>query len=101
YVPKTVAAKEFIFSVIGEEKAFIASFVVLALYGVMRFEGVRIAGNGKDKLGMILATGIVALLFTHIFQNIAMTIGVMPITGLPLPLMSYGGRVIRLVLDVK
>ncbi|MSR64657.1 MAG: rod shape-determining protein RodA [Verrucomicrobiae bacterium] len=98
YLPKTVAPNDFIFSVIAEEKGFLGCLVVLALYGVILFEGVRIAGNAKDKLGMILAAGLTAMLFTHIFQNIGMTIGLMPITGLPLPLLSYGGSFMLLVM---
>jgi rod shape determining protein RodA len=51
----------------------------------------RIASHARDRLGMLLATGIVAMLFSHVFINLGMTIGLMPITGLPLPLLSYGG----------
>jgi len=98
YLPKTVAPNDFIFSVLAEETGFVGGIVVLALYGVILFEGVRIAANAKDKLGMILATGIVAMLFTHIFQNVGMTIGLVPITGLPLPLLSYGGSFMLLVM---
>lgn len=98
YLPKTVAPNDFIFSVIAEEQGFLGGIAILALYGVMLFEGVRIAGNARDKLGMILATGIVAMLFTHIFQAIGMTIGLVPITGLPLPLLSYGGSFVVLVM---
>ncbi len=100
YLPKTVAFNDFIFSVIGEEKGFLGGIIILFLYGVILFEGVRIAGNARDRLGMILAAGIVAMLFTHIFQNIGMTIGLMPITGLPLPLLSYGGSFTFLVMAV-
>lgn len=98
YLPKTVAPNDFIFSVIAEEQGFLGAIVILTLYGVILFEGIRIAGNARDKLGMILATGIVAMLFTHIFQNIGMTIGLVPITGLPLPLLSYGGSFMILVM---
>ena len=98
YLPKTVAPNDFIFSVIAEENGFLGSAVIVGLYGVILLEGVRIAGNAKDKLGLILATAVVAMLFTHIFQNIGMTIGVVPITGLPLPLLSYGGSFMLLVM---
>jgi rod shape determining protein RodA len=61
------------------------------LHGVILFRGLRIAANARDRLGMLLATGVVVMLFFHVFVNVGMTIGLMPITGLPLPLLSYGG----------
>ena len=91
YLPRTVAPNDFLFSVIGEEKGFVGSTCVLGLYAVLLFSGLRIAANARDRLGMLLATGVVAMLFFHIFINVGMTIGLMPITGLPLPLLSYGG----------
>lgn len=91
YLPRTVAPNDFLFSVIAEEKGFIGSACVLGLYAVILFSGMRIAANARDRLGMLLATGVVAMLFFHVFINVGMTIGLMPITGLPLPLLSYGG----------
>jgi rod shape determining protein RodA len=91
YLPRTVAPNDFLFSVIAEEKGFIGSACVVGLYGVILFSGLRIAAYARDRLGMLLATGVVAMLFFHIFINVGMTIGLMPITGLPLPLLSYGG----------
>ena len=91
YLPKAVAHNDFIFSVIAEEKGFMGSVTVIALYSVVLFTGIRIAGQARDRLGKLLATGIVAMWFSHIFINIGMNIRLMPVTGVPLPLLSYGG----------
>jgi rod shape determining protein RodA len=91
YLPSTVAPDDFLFSVIAEEKGFVGSLGVVGLYAVILFSGLRIAANARDRLGMLLATGVVVMLFFHIFINVGMTIGLMPVTGLPLPLLSYGG----------
>ena len=90
-LPRSVTPNDFLFSVIAEEKGFLGSVSVLGLYGVILFRGLRIAAEARDRLGMLLAAGIVAMLFCHVFINVGMTIGLMPITGLPLPLLSYGG----------
>ena len=65
--------------------------VVLALYGLLIFSGLRVASLARDRLGKTLAIGIVALWFSHVFINIGMNIRLMPVTGLPLPLLSDGG----------
>jgi rod shape determining protein RodA len=91
YLPRAVAHNDFIFSVIAEETGFAGSLLVLGLYSVVLFSGVKIAGQARDRLGRILASGVVALLFTHIFVNIGMNIALMPVTGIPLPLLSAGG----------
>jgi rod shape determining protein RodA len=91
YVPRAVAHNDFIFSVIAEEKGFVGSVTVLTLYAVVLFTGVRIAGQARDRLGKLLAVGVVALLFSQVFINIGMNIRLMPVTGVPLPLLSYGG----------
>jgi len=91
YLPRAVAHNDFIFSVIAEEKGFVGSVLVLALYGTVLFTGIRIAGQARDRLGRLLAVGVVTLLFSHVFINIGMNIRIMPVTGVPLPLLSYGG----------
>ncbi len=91
FLPSAVAPTDFIYSVIAEEKGFIGSTVVLALFGVLVYCGMRAAMEARDRMGRLLCAGIVTLLFCHVFINIAMTVGLMPITGLPLPLLSYGG----------
>jgi len=91
YLPKAVAHNDFIFSVIAEEKGFMGSVMVIALYSIVLFTGIRTAGQARDRLGKLLAIGIVAMWFSHIFINIGMNIRLMPVTGVPLPLLSYGG----------
>jgi rod shape determining protein RodA len=91
YLPRAVAHNDFIFSVIAEEKGFMGSVTVVALYSVVLFTGIRIAGQARDRLGKLLAVGIVTMLFSHVFINIGMNIRLMPVTGVPLPLLSYGG----------
>jgi len=91
YLPRDVAYNDFIFSVIAEEEGFVGSVIVLALYAVVLFTGLRIAGQARDRLGKLVAVGVVTLLFSHVFINIGMNIRIMPVTGIPLPLLSYGG----------
>ncbi|MGB7768421.1 MAG: FtsW/RodA/SpoVE family cell cycle protein [Verrucomicrobiia bacterium] len=91
YLPRAVAHNDFIFSVIAEEEGFVGSVTVLALYGVVLFTGLRIAGQARDRLGKLVAVGVVTLIFSHVFINIGMNIRIMPVTGVPLPLLSYGG----------
>jgi rod shape determining protein RodA len=91
YLPRPVAHNDFIFSVIAEERGFVGSVIVLTLYGAVLFSGIRIAGQARDRLGKTMAVGVVALLFSHVFINIGMNIRIMPVTGVPLPLLSYGG----------
>jgi rod shape determining protein RodA len=91
YLPPIVAHNDFIFSVIAEEKGFLGSVTVLSLYTVILFAGIRVASQARDRLGKLLAAGVVTLLFSHVFINIGMNIRLMPVTGIPLPLLSYGG----------
>ncbi|HEY5078436.1 MAG TPA: FtsW/RodA/SpoVE family cell cycle protein [Opitutaceae bacterium] len=91
YLPRSVAHNDFIFSVIAEEKGFLGSITVLSLFGLMLFNGIRIAGLSRDRFGTLLALGVTVLFLVHMFVNIAMTIGLVPITGIPLPFISYGG----------
>ncbi len=91
FLPRPVAPTDFIYSVIAEEKGFVGSIVLLALFTVVLGGGIRAAIGARDKFGQLLAAGVATLLFCHVFVNMAMTIGLLPITGLPLPLVSYGG----------
>jgi rod shape determining protein RodA len=91
FLPSAGKHNDFIFSVIAEEKGFLGSVVVLTLYSVILFTGIRIAGQARDRLGKLLAVGVVTLIFSHVFINIGMNIRIMPVTGVPLPLLSYGG----------
>jgi len=91
FLPRAGAHNDFIFSVIAEEEGFVGSVVVLTLYTVLLFSGIKIASQARDHLGQLLAVGVVTLLFCHVFINVGMNIRLMPVTGIPLPLLSYGG----------
>ena len=91
YLPRAVAHNDFIFSVIAEETGFLGSLTVLGLFGIVLFNGIRIAGLARDRFGTLLAIGVTVLFSVHVFVNIAMTIGLVPVTGIPLPFISYGG----------
>jgi len=91
YLPKAVAHNDFIFSVIAEETGFLGSVFVVGLFCLIVINGIRIAGLARDRFGMQLAIGVSVLFLVHFFINIGMTIGITPITGLPLPFLSYGG----------
>jgi rod shape determining protein RodA len=91
YLPRAVAHNDFIFSVIAEESGFIGSVVVVALYTVILFSGIAVASRAGDRLGKLIATGVVVLIFCHVFINIGMNIRLLPVVGVPLPLISYGG----------
>ncbi|AKC83703.1 cell cycle protein [Verrucomicrobia bacterium IMCC26134] len=91
YLPPAVSHNDFIFSVIAEEKGFLGSLTVLGLFGIILINGIRIAGLARDRFGTLLAVGVTVLFAVHVFVNIGMTIGLVPITGIPLPFISYGG----------
>ncbi len=91
YLPRSVAHNDFIFSVLAEEKGFMGSLLVLGLYFLLVANGLRIAGEARDRFGRLLAAGVSAVFLVHVFINTGMTIGLTPITGLPLPFLSYGG----------
>jgi len=91
FLPPGAAHNDFIFSVIAEEEGFVGSIIVLTLYGVILFTGIRIASQARDRLGKLMAVGVVTLIFSHVFINIGMNIRIVPVTGIPLPLLSYGG----------
>jgi len=91
YLPRSIAHNDFIFSVIAEEKGFLGSITIIGLFGVVLWNGIRIAGLARDRFGALLALGVTVLIAVHVFVNIAMTIGLVPVTGIPLPFISYGG----------
>lgn len=80
-----------IFSVVGEEWGLVGAIFLLTMYGLLIYKLVKIAKESKDIFGAMLTAGIIAMFLFSIFQNIGMNIGIMPITGLTLPFMSYGG----------
>ena len=86
--PKTT---DFIYSVIGEEMGFIVSSTIVVLYIILITKAIGIGKNAEDSIGSYIAIGIAGILFFHMVENIGMTIGLLPITGVPLPFVSYGG----------
>ncbi|NCC52257.1 MAG: rod shape-determining protein RodA [Spartobacteria bacterium] len=91
FLPRTVAPTDFIYSVIAEEMGFVGGITVMGGFMVLLTACIHAAIRAADRFGRLMVVGIAIMLFCHIFVNIAMTIGLMPITGLPLPLISYGG----------
>lgn len=89
YVPEQHT--DFIFTVVGEELGFVGSSTVLLLFAVLLWRVFSIARAAHDRLGRCLAAGVLGMLTFQVFENIGMTMGIMPITGIPLPLLSYGG----------
>ncbi|MPN43647.1 Peptidoglycan glycosyltransferase RodA [bioreactor metagenome] len=75
----------------GEEWGLLGALILLAMYGLLIYRFVKIAKSSKDIFGSLVAVGVISSFIFSIFQNIGMTIGLMPITGITLPLMSYGG----------
>ena len=82
---------DFIFAVVGERWGFVGAAFVLSMYALLIWRGLRILTVAKNLFGAIVAGGIVAMLMFQVFVNVGMNIGIMPITGIPLPLFSYGG----------
>jgi rod shape determining protein RodA len=82
---------DFIFAVISEETGLIGASVLILCYVLLLLLGVDTAKNAKDRLGMLMASGIVAMVSLYVFINIGMAVGIVPVVGVPLPLVSYGG----------
>jgi rod shape determining protein RodA len=99
YLPRSVAPTDFVYAVIAEETGFAGSAVILALFGAVAACGLHIAASTPDRLGRLLCVGIVGMFVSHVWVNIAMTVGLVPIVGLPLPLMSYGGSFLMTVMS--
>ena len=97
YVPEQQT--DFIFSAVGEQLGFVGAGVLLLAYGVVAWRVLRTAQMARDNYGRLLCTGIFALLVFSVFENVGMNMGIMPVTGIPLPFLSYGGlghhRVLR------
>ena len=89
YLP--VKSSDFIFAVLSEEMGFIMSAIIVIIYVVLLYRILKVAETSKDRLGSTIAVGVFGMFFFHFLENIGMTIGLMPITGIPLPFVSYGG----------
>ena len=90
YLPPSISMNDFIFCVYAEETGFVGSVVLLTLFGLLLVSGCRVAAVATDERGRLLALGFSTLVFAHVYVNIAMSIGLVPITGLPLPFVSSG-----------
>lgn len=82
---------DFIFAVVGEEFGFVGAALLLLLFAVILLRAIFIAYNAKDFFSTLTVIGIISMWLFHIFENVGMSIGLMPITGVPLPFVSYGG----------
>ncbi len=89
YVPEQ--ENDFIFTAVGEQLGLIGGLLVLAAFGVIVWRLLVISANSRDRFGALIAAGVAAMVMFHVFVNIGMTIGIMPVTGLPLPFLSQGG----------
>lgn len=89
YVPENHT--DFIFSVVGETLGFVGAVVLLLLYAFVIYRMLLLAFHTGDRFGQLIIIGVMAMLLFHVYENIGMCIGVMPITGIPLPFISYGG----------
>jgi len=87
-----------IFAVLGEELGFVGAFITILLYSFFALRGLRIANNSPDLFSRLLVSGIVILIITQSFMNIASIIGVIPLTGVPLVFMSHGGTSLMIYL---
>jgi rod shape determining protein RodA len=96
YVPESNT--DFVFAAVGEQYGFVGAGVVLLLYGLLLSRTLRILVMSKDLFGSLIAAGVAAMLMFQVFVNVGMTIGIMPITGVTLPLMSYGGSSVVTIL---
>ncbi|MGA8534390.1 MAG: rod shape-determining protein RodA [Candidatus Tumulicola sp.] len=92
FVPEN--STDFIFTVLAEEWGFAGAAVLLLLYVALLYGGVRSMLAARDRFGFLLAAGLVGMFFFHILVNVGMTIGIMPITGIPLPFVSFGGSAV-------
>jgi rod shape determining protein RodA len=82
---------DFIFTIVGEEIGFLGSSILMLLYFGLMWRGASILSETEDYLGRLIAAGILSMFLFHILVNLGMTMGIMPVTGVPLPLFSYGG----------
>ena len=98
FLPATAVHNDYIFSAIGEQWGFVGGLAVLGAFALLILTCLFVAFFAADQLGLLLTVGIAALIFTHVFQNIGMTISLLPITGVPLPLISYSGSFVLMIM---
>src|SRR5438105_190804 len=98
FLPATAVHNDYIFSAIGEQWGFVGGALLLGAFGLLLLTCLFVAFCAGDQFGLLLVVGITSLIFTHIFQNIGMTISLLPITGVPLPLISYSGSFVLMIM---
>src|SRR3954452_21280539 len=98
FLPATAVHNDYIFSAIGEQWGFVGGSFLLGAFSLLLLTCLFVAFCAGDQFGLLLVIGITALIFTHIFQNIGMTISLLPITGVPLPLISYSGSFVVMIM---
>ena len=98
FLPETIVHNDFIFAVIGEQHGFIGGALLMGVFGAFVATGLYMTSRASDTFGMLMGAGIMTVVFTHTFMNIGMTISVTPITGLPLPFISYGGSFVLIIM---
>ncbi len=98
FLPATAVHNDYIFSAIGEQWGFVGGTFLIGAFGLLLLTCLFVAFFAGDQFGLLLVIGVTALIFTHIFQNIGMTISLLPITGVPLPLISYSGSFVLIIM---
>ena len=98
FLPATAVHNDYIFSAIGEQWGFVGGAFLMGAFGLLLLTCLFVAFCAGDQFGLLLVVGIAGLIFTHIFQNVGMTISMLPITGVPLPLISYSGSFVLMIM---
>lgn len=98
FLPATAIHNDYIFSAIGEQWGFVGGVIMLSAYALLLITCLYAASRARDEIGLLVVIGISALIFTHLFQNVGMTISILPITGVPLPLISYSGSFVLMIM---
>ncbi len=98
YVPATTVPNDYIFAAIGEQWGFVGSTALVGAFALLLLSTTFVAFNAGDELGQLIVVGITALIFTHTYQNIGMCISIMPVTGVPLPMISFSGSFLAVIL---
>ena len=98
FLPATAVHNDYIFSAIGEQWGFVGGMFLIGAFALLLLTCLFVAFFAGDQFGLLLVIGVTALIFTHIFQNVGMTISMLPITGVPLPLISYSGSFVLVIM---
>ncbi len=98
FLPELAQHTDFVFAVLGEKMGFIGALLLLGLFAVLMLRGLSIAKGAQDRFGFFIATGVVSMLLFHVVINVGMNMAVAPVTGIPLPFVSYGGTTLIVTL---